>query len=88
MVAQLLTLMDSCNRANAGNVIVIGTTNRPNALEPALRRPGRFDWEIYFPLPDRDGREQILKASSRKLRVADDLPHEEIANVTDSWTPG
>lgn len=87
LVAQLLTLMDSCNRDHAGNVIVIGTTNRPNAIEPALRRPGRFDWEIHFPLPDIDGREQILRASSRRLRVAEGLPHRRVAELTESWTP-
>lgn len=87
LVAQLLTLMDNCNRDPSGNVIVIGTTNRPNAIEPALRRPGRFDWEIYFPLPDVQGREQILRASSRHLKVADDLPHRQVAELTESWTP-
>jgi transitional endoplasmic reticulum ATPase len=87
LVAQLLTLMDSCNRKDSGNVIVIAATNRPNAIDPALKRPGRFDWKIYFPLPDRDGREQILKASSRHLNVVDDLPHGEIADLTESWTP-
>jgi transitional endoplasmic reticulum ATPase len=87
LVAQLLTLMDSSRRNPKSNVIVIGTTNRLHAIDPALRRPGRFDWEISFPLPDRDGREQILKASSRKLKTAPDLPHSEIAGQTESWSP-
>lgn len=87
LVAQLLTLMDDCNRSQMGNVIVIAATNRPKAIDPALMRPGRFDWKIYFPLPDRDGREQILKSSCRKLNVVEDLPHSEIADMTDGWTP-
>jgi len=87
LVAQLLTLMDDCNRSQTGNVIVIAATNRPNAIDPALRRPGRFDWKIYFPLPDRDGREQILKASCKKLNVVENLPHGEVAEMTDGWTP-
>lgn len=87
LVAQLLTLMDDCNRKSAGNVIVIAATNRPDAIDPALKRPGRFDWKIYFPLPDRDGREQILKASCRHLNVAENLPHGEVADLTESWTP-
>lgn len=87
MVAQLLTLMDSRSRNAKSNVIVIGATNRPNAIDPALRRPGRFDWEIVFPLPDKDGREQILRASGKKLRLATDVPYPWIAEQTDSWTP-
>ena len=87
LVAQLLTLIDSCNQNQNANIIVIGATNRAHAIDSALRRPGRFDWEIFFPLPDRDGREQILKASCRKLKIVDDLPHDEVANQTESWTP-
>jgi transitional endoplasmic reticulum ATPase len=87
VVAQLLTLLDSCRRNQQANVIVIGATNRPHAIDPALRRPGRFDWEIFFPLPDREGREQILIASSKKLKVKGDLSHADIASRTNSWTP-
>lgn len=87
LVAQLLTLMDDCNRSQTGNIIVIAATNRPNAIDSALRRPGWFDWKIYFPVPSRGGREQILKASCRKLNVVDNLPHGEVADMTDGWTP-
>jgi transitional endoplasmic reticulum ATPase len=87
LVAQLLTLMDDCNRSQTGNIIVIAATNRPGAIDPALRRPGRFDWKIYFPCPDRGAREEILKASSIKLNVVDNLPHDEVAGMTDGWTP-
>jgi transitional endoplasmic reticulum ATPase len=87
LVAQLLTLLDGFSKdSKEGNVVVIGTTNRPHAIDPALRRPGRFDWEIHFPLPDRSDREQILKASSQDLRTLDYLPHGEVADRTESWT--
>ena len=87
IVAQLLTLMDSKGRDPNSNIVVIGATNRPDAIDPALRRPGRFDWEIVFPLPDRAGREEILFASGKKLRAVPDLPYSWIADQTESWTP-
>lgn len=87
IVAQLLTLMDSRSRDPKSNIVVIGATNRPDSIDPALRRPGRFDWEIVFPLPDKAGREQILRASSQKLRAVADLPYSWIADRTESWTP-
>jgi transitional endoplasmic reticulum ATPase len=87
LVAQLLTLMNDLNRSQIGNVIVIAATNRPDAIDPALKRPGRFDWKIYFPLPDRDGREQILRTSCGKLSVVDNLPHGEVADLTEGWAP-
>lgn len=59
IVSTLLALMDGMD--NRGQVIVIGATNRPDSVDPALRRPGRFDREFYFPLPDIDARKQILK---------------------------
>lgn len=59
IVSTLLALMDGMD--NRGQVIVIGATNRPDSVDPALRRPGRFDREFYFPLPDLAAREQILK---------------------------
>src|SRR5436309_6322742 len=59
VVAQLLALMDGLQAR--GKVVVIGATNRPNALDPALRRPGRFDREIEIGVPDRDGRLEILQ---------------------------
>lgn len=64
IVSTMLALMDGMD--NRGQVIVIGATNRPDAVDPALRRPGRFDREFYFPLPDIKAREQILKIHTRK----------------------
>lgn len=64
IVSTLLALMDGMD--NRGQVIVIGATNRPDAIDPALRRPGRFDREFYFPLPDINSRKQILKIHTRK----------------------
>lgn len=64
IVSTLLALMDGMD--NRGQVIVIGATNRPDSVDPALRRPGRFDREFYFPLPDLAAREQILKIHTRK----------------------
>lgn len=84
LVAQLLTLMDGFKTDT--NIVVIATTNRPQDIDYALRRPGRFDWEINFPLPSREDRKLILQASARRLRTFDPLPHEEIANRTESWT--
>ena len=59
VVAQLLSLMDGMG--SRGNVIVIGATNRPNAIDPALRRPGRFDREIEIGVPDKAGRYEVLQ---------------------------
>jgi transitional endoplasmic reticulum ATPase len=87
IVAQLLTLMDSRSRDPKSNIVVIGATNRLHAIDPALRRPGRFDWEITFPLPDKAGREQILRSTSKHIRSAPDLPFSWIADRTELWTP-
>jgi SpoVK/Ycf46/Vps4 family AAA+-type ATPase len=59
----------------AGQVIVIGATNRPDAVDPALRRPGRFDREFYFPLPNKDARKRIIGINTRKWdpRLSDDM---------------
>ncbi|MFG1884463.1 ATP-binding protein [Micromonospora sp. NPDC049102] len=84
LVAQLLTLMDGFNADS--NVVVIATTNRPHDIDVALRRPGRFDWEIHFPLPGRGDREQILAVSARRLRTVDPLPHAFVAARTDGWS--
>ena len=65
VVAQLLALMDGLAKRN--KVIVIGATNLPNVLDPALRRPGRFDREIAIPIPDRHGRREILEIHSRGM---------------------
>ena len=64
IVSTLLALMDGMD--GRGQVIVIGATNRPDAIDPALRRPGRFDREFYFPLPNLDAREKILSILTRK----------------------
>ncbi|OVF06251.1 putative Tat-binding-like protein [Clavispora lusitaniae] len=64
IVSTLLALMDGMD--NRGQVIVIGATNRPDSVDPALRRPGRFDREFYFPLPDIEARKQILNIHTRK----------------------
>lgn len=80
VVAQLLALMDGLE--NRGQVIVIGATNIPSALDPALRRPGRFDREIAILPPDRDGRLQILKIHTRGMPLADDVDIPHLAQVT------
>jgi transitional endoplasmic reticulum ATPase len=80
IVAQLLALMDGLE-PRAG-VVVIAATNLPNNLDPALRRPGRFDREIEIPIPDREGRRQILDVHSRGMPLASDVDLDEIASVT------
>ena len=80
IVATLLSLMDGLK--SRGKVIVIAATNRPNDIDPALRRPGRFDREIEVPVPDRDGRLEILKIHTRNMPLAKDVNLEEIADKT------
>ncbi len=80
VVAQLLALMDGLK--GRGKVIVIGATNRPDALDPALRRPGRFDREIVIGVPDRNGRKEILQIHTRGMPLAEDVNLDELANVT------
>jgi transitional endoplasmic reticulum ATPase len=70
VVAQLLTLMDGMKERE--NVIVIGATNRPDAIDPALRRPGRFDREIEIGVPDREGRYEILQIHTRGMPIEGD----------------
>ncbi len=84
VVAQLLTLMDGFKPST--NVIVIAATNRPGDIDPALRRPGRFDWEIEFPQPDEQDREEILRASARRLTKDDDLSHAFVARESRGWS--
>ena len=69
------------------NVIVVAATNRPQDIDAALRRPGRFDWEIHFQLPSRQDRKAILATSARHLAVGEELPHDLIAEKTESWSP-
>ena len=83
VVAQLLALMDGLQAR--GKVVVIGATNRPNALDPAIRRPGRFDREIEIGIPDRDGRLEILQIHMRGMPLAKDVDLDELANVTHGY---
>ena len=80
VVAQLLALMDGLARRQ--NVIVLAATNLPNALDPALRRPGRFDREIAISIPDRDGRKEILEIHSRGMPLAADVDLAHLAAIT------
>jgi transitional endoplasmic reticulum ATPase len=80
VVAQLLSLMDGLK--SRGQVIVIAATNIPNALDPALRRPGRFDREIVIPIPDRHGRLEILEIHSRGMPLAKDVDLPRLADIT------
>jgi len=83
VVAQLLALMDGLE--SRGKVVVIGATNRPNALDPALRRPGRFDREIEIGIPDRKGRYEILMIHTRGMPL-EGVDLQEIANLTHGFT--
>ncbi len=80
VVAQLLTLMDGLEAR--GDVIVIAATNRPDAVDPALRRPGRFDREIEIGVPDREGRKEILEIHTRGMPLAEDVNLDELADLT------
>ena len=80
MVAQLLALMDGL--AKRQQLIVIAATNLPNLLDPALRRPGRFDREIAIPIPDRTGREEILSVHSRGMPLSTDVDMRHMAAIT------
>ncbi|MCG2910834.1 MAG: CDC48 family AAA ATPase, partial [Sulfolobales archaeon] len=84
VVAQLLTLMDGLE--SRGNIIVIAATNRPNAVDPALRRPGRFDREIEIPLPDKQGRLEILQIHTRNMPLAKDVNLVKLAEMTHGYT--
>jgi transitional endoplasmic reticulum ATPase len=79
-VSQLLTLMDGLK--SRGKVIVIAATNRPNALDPALRRTGRFDREIEIPVPDKKGRKEILQIHTRHMPLDKDVNLDELAERT------
>ncbi|MFH1592277.1 MAG: CDC48 family AAA ATPase [Candidatus Woesearchaeota archaeon] len=80
MVSQLLTCMDGLK--GRGKVVVIGATNRVNALDPALRRPGRFDREISIGVPNKKGRLNILKIHTRNMPLAKDVNLDKLAEVT------
>ncbi|WP_455364270.1 CDC48 family AAA ATPase [[Eubacterium] cellulosolvens] len=80
IVSQLLGLMDGLKAR--GQVVVIGATNRPNAVDPALRRPGRFDREIEIGVPNRQGRFEVLQIHTRGMPLAEDVELEKLADVT------
>lgn len=80
IVAQLLSLMDGMSAR--GKVVVIGATNRLNAIDPALRRPGRFDREIEIGVPDKEGRYEILQIHTRGMPLSKDVDLEKIANIS------
>ncbi len=80
VVAQLLALMDGL--VTRGNVIVLAATNRPDSIDPALRRPGRFDREIEIGVPDRKGRKEILQIHTRGMPLTDDVDLDRIAGIT------
>jgi transitional endoplasmic reticulum ATPase len=84
MVSQLLALMDGLKAR--GQVIVIGATNRPNAIDQALRRPGRFDREIEIGVPDRNSRKEILQIHTRNMPLDKDVNLDELANITHGFT--
>ena len=84
VVAQLLTLMDGFTSDD--NVVVIAATNRPQDIDAALRRPGRFDWEILFPLPNSHDRKSILQTSARRLSTTGPLPHVWVSHETEGWS--
>ncbi|MDE0266341.1 MAG: CDC48 family AAA ATPase [Thaumarchaeota archaeon] len=83
VVSQMLSLMDGLEAR--GKVIVISATNRPNAIDPALRRPGRFDREIEIKVPDKRGRKDILAIHSRNMPLDDDVNTDKISSVSHGY---
>ncbi|HEC88091.1 MAG TPA: AAA family ATPase, partial [Thermoplasmata archaeon] len=84
VVAQLLALMDGLEER--GKVVVIGATNRINAIDPALRRPGRFDREIEIGIPDKKGRREILDIHTRGMPLAEDVNLDKLAEMTHGYS--
>jgi transitional endoplasmic reticulum ATPase len=84
VVAQLLALMDGLS--GRGYLIVIGATNRPEALDPALRRPGRFDREIEIGVPDQKGRYEVIQIHTRGMPLKDDVDLEKLAKMSHGYT--
>jgi transitional endoplasmic reticulum ATPase len=84
VVATLLTLMDGL--ADRGDLVVIAATNLPNSLDPALRRPGRFDRELALGVPNRDGRRKILAIHSRGMPLENDVDFDRVAEMTHGFT--
>lgn len=83
VVSQLLTLMDGMKARS--NVVVMAATNRPNSIDPALRRFGRFDREIDIGIPDPTGRLEILRIHTKNMKLADDVDLEQIASETHGY---
>ena len=83
VVSQMLSLMDGLEAR--GKVIVISATNRPNAIDPALRRPGRFDREIEIKVPDKKGRKDILAIHSRNMPLDDDVNTDKISSISHGY---
>ncbi len=83
VVSQMLSLMDGLE--SRGKVIVIAATNRPNAIDPALRRPGRFDREIEIKVPDKKGRKDILLIHSRNMPLTEEVDIDKIASVSHGY---
>ena len=84
VVAQLLALMDGLT--DRGNVIVIGASNRPESVDPALRRPGRFDREVEISVPNEDGRLEILQIHTRGMPIADDVNLKTLSSELHGYT--
>ncbi|MFP3172081.1 MAG: AAA family ATPase, partial [Acidilobus sp.] len=84
IVNQLLTEMDGLVPLN--NVVVLAATNRPDIIDPALMRPGRFDRIIYVPPPDKDSRKQIFQVHLRKVPLANDVDIDRLADLTEGYT--
>lgn len=83
VVSQLLALMDGLK--DRGQIVVLGATNLPNLLDPALRRPGRFDREVLLDVPDRNGRYEILQIHTRGMPLAEDVDLDRIADLTHGY---
>jgi transitional endoplasmic reticulum ATPase len=84
IVNQLLTEMDGI--VPLSNVVVLAATNRPDMLDPALLRPGRFDRVIYVPPPDKEARKQILKIHTKRMPLANDVDLDRLAELTEGYT--
>jgi len=84
VVAQLLALMDGLE--TRGNIIVIGATNRPGAIDPALRRPGRFDREVEISVPDKQGRYEIVQIHTRGMPLSQDVDLRRLSALTHGYT--
>jgi len=84
VVAQLLALMDGLT--DRGNVVVLGATNRPDSVDPALRRPGRFDREMEISVPNADGRLEVMQIHTRGMPIGDDVNLKSLASELHGYT--